>query len=592
HHIVTYPRSRLIEQWQTIHNSGSQSMRVERIDSISLDIPAGDYELMYFTSSWGAEFEELRRPLDGPTLLETRAGRSSNDRHPWFALFRSDGEILSGAVVWSGNWLFSFEPNEAGGYRLRGGLHDWEFFKELRPGEVVEGAHVVLVLGADGDLDTVTTEYARVGRAFWYPHNQLSQALPVEWNHWWSYSDRFINEAAFRANVDVAARLGVEVCTLDAGWFGPTDPESDWYDYRGDWDLVNTRRFPSGLRALSDYARGKGMKFGLWCEIEGLGQHATLARSYPEFVALRDGRCLGYVCFGNPAVQVWAEQTLDRLITDYGCDWLKLDFNLDPGAGCNRTDHGHGAGDGLYEHYQGYYRLLDRLRARYPEVLLESCSSGGLRIDLGLMRRTHTTYLSDPDWPEHGLQIFWGATTMLAPTVCLHWSWSEWDGGDHPRQTFNPRDPALTAHQLDYYTRISMLGGFGLSQKLPELPDWVAERLTHHTRVYREQVRRFVRSGDLYRLTAQPKRGGRGDRWAGFQYSLADGSEHLLFVFRLDAGEPERALRLKALEPQRRYTLTWLSSERVEQQTGAELLHGGLRFTDLREEDSALILLA
>ena len=302
-------------------------------------------------------------------------------------------------------------------------------------------------------------------------------------------------------------------------------------------------------------------------------------------------------------MQDWAFNTLDRLIDGYGCDWIKLDFNLDPGAGCDRTDHGHGAGDGLYEHYRGYYRVLDRIRARHPEVILESCSSGGLRIDLGLLQRTHMTFLSDPDWPEHDLQLFWGATTMLAANVCLHWGFSEWIT-KHPRQTFDPHDPNLMPFQLDYYTEISQLGVFGFSQKLPDLPGWVAARFAHHIRQYQTFIARFVREGDLYRLTDQPKRAGLGDRWAGFQYSLADGSEHLLFVFRLDGGEAQRTLRLRALQPDQRYTATrlpeptmpeqelleqGLSEQKEETFSGRDLMDEGIRFHHLAEEEAAII---
>ena len=163
------------------------------------------------------------------------------------------------------------------------------------------------------------------------------------------------------------------------------------------------------------------MAFGLWCEIEAIGKSAHLADTHPEISATRDGEPLGYVCLGSAAGQQWALATLERLISEYHCDWIKLDFNLDPGAGCNRRDHGHGAGDGLYAHYQGYYALLTAIRSRYPHVVLENCSSGGLRIDLGLARHTHMAFLSDPDWPEHSLQCFWGASLILAPAALLHW---------------------------------------------------------------------------------------------------------------------------------------------------------------------------
>jgi alpha-galactosidase len=590
---IRYEGTNVAEQWLALTNGGERTVRVEAVDSIHLELPVRDYETMHYTSGWGMEFEgmlSILPPHGQPFRLETRKGRSSADVHPWMALFdRASGEIVVASVMWSGNWALELTNRGNGAMALAGGLNAWEFWKDLAPGQTMESPHVVVATTDSGDLNDASVQLARVGRAYWYPRNELSDALPAEWNHWWSYEDKLINEEAFLANAEKAASLGVDVCTLDAGWFGPTDADTHWYDYRGDWDLVNTIRFPNGLRVLSDACHARGMKFGLWCEIEALGQHAALARSRPDFVALRDGAPLGYVCFANPDAAEWAFATLDRIITEYDCDWIKLDYNLDPGAGCNRTDHGHGGGDGLFEHIAAYYRVLERVRAKHPHVLLESCASGGLRIDLGLMRQTHATFLSDPDWPEHSLQLFWGATTMLAPNACLHWGYCDWLG-EHRYQKFDPRDPSLTRGKLDYYTRISMLGGFGFSQKLPDLPDWVAERFAYHIRAYRDVVADFVREGDLYRLTDQPKRFARGERWAAFQYAKPDGEEHLLFAFRLHGlqGRKSRAFDLRALDASARYAVTSLDGGASLVRTGAELMQEGLRFA-LDEEESALV---
>lgn len=593
-HAIRYAGTNVVEQWIVVANEGNRAVRIDSIDSIAIPLPVRDYETMHYTSGWGLEFESVLAPLPPhgkPFRLETRQGRSSSDVHPWLALFdRATGRIVSASVMWSGNWALELSHVGDGAMLLTGGLNAWEFWKDLAPGQSTESPRVVVVAADSGDLNDVSAQYARVGRAHWYPRNALSEMLPMEWNHWWSYEDKLINEETFLRNVEAAARLGFDVCTLDAGWFGPTEADTHWYDYRGDWDRVNTIRFPNGLRVLSDACHARGMKFGLWCEIEALGKSARLAETKPAFVARRDGEPIGYVCFACPEAAEWAFETLDRIITEYRCDWIKLDYNLDPGAGCNRTDHGHGAGDGLFEHIAAYYRLLERVRAKHPHVVLESCSSGGLRIDLGLMKQTHTTFLSDPDWPEHDLQLFWGASTMLAPSVCLHWSYCDWLG-EHRYQKFDPHDPSLTRERLDYYTHISMLGGFGVSQKLPDLPEWVAERLAHHLRVYRGTVADFVRTADVYRLTDQPKRFGRGERWAAFQYRKPDGAEHLLFVFRLNGSRrAARTIELSALEPEARYTVTSLTRGTSSTATGAELTEHGLRFA-LKEEESELLLI-
>jgi len=127
---------------------------------------------------------------------------------------------------------------------------------------------------------------------------------------------------------------------------------------------------------------------------------------------------------------------------------------------------------------------------------------------------------------------------------------------------------------------------------LPDLPAWLAQRIAEHNRIYQQQVRRFIKEADLYRLTDQPRRDGQGDRWAAFQYSLPDGSEHLLFVFRLPGGEPVRSVRLEDLELNRLYMVTGLEGEFSQQMTGRELMETGLIFTNLGEEESALLRLS
>ena len=588
YHILLYPDCAVLEAWPVMRAVGDSPVEITRLDSLALPLAGDGLELLSFSGDWGSEFEPVERPLNAPVTLQSRSGRSSKGDHPWFALRNSGDRVLSGAPVWSGNWIIRFEP-DAEGCLLSGGLSDWQFARTVQPGEEMEGVHIVLVLGKD--LNQTSQQYAAVGRRFWYARSALSSRLPVEWNHWWPYEDVDMNEDVFRRNVEAAARLGMEVCTLDAGWFGPSDPDTFWHEYRGDWDRVNQERFPHGIRALSGFTHDHGMAFGIWCEIEGLGSKAQVALDHPDYPATHSGERLGYVCFGSPAVREWAFQTLSRLITEYSADWIKLDFNVDPGAGCDRADHGHGPGDGLYEHYLGYYQVLERIRAVYPSVVLENCSSGGLRIDLGILRRTDLTFLSDPDWPVHSLQVFWGASTHLAPDRLLHWGYCDWRSTNPPpRQRFDPHDPALTQKQFDYYPRIAMLGAFGYSQKLPDLPSWVQERVAVHTRVYKETVRRFVRAADLYRLTAQPRRSGEGERWCAFQYSLPGGSEHLLFVFRLPGAEPIRSILLQDLEAGRIYTLTGLDGESAIQRSGSDLMEKGLTFDRLLEEDSALLL--
>lgn len=171
HHVTVYDGASLFETWQTVRNVGAAPVDITRLDSLVVDLAPAEYEMLSFTSGWGAEFEGVRTPVRGDEdlRLETRRGRSSHDRHPWFALFRSDGAILSGSVAWSGNWVFRFEGRDDGVIRLSGGLNDWEFAHTLAPGAVIDSVPVVITLGSGGDLNTVSLQYARVGRRHWYP---------------------------------------------------------------------------------------------------------------------------------------------------------------------------------------------------------------------------------------------------------------------------------------------------------------------------------------------------------------------------------------------------------------------------------------
>ncbi len=588
----SYDGVELVATSLQVTNRSARDITLTRVDTVNGLLPSDRYTLKYYRSDWGQEFSPTDVPLAGTKVLEVTTGRSSKGMHPWCYLSGASGRAISAAVAWSGNWIIRMEPAGNGVHRISAGLSNWEFAKVLRPGESMESPQVLLVDLAKGDLSDVSLQYARWGRKFAYPKNELSRKMPVEWNHWWPYEDAAINENVFKANSDAGKALGVEATMLDAGWFGPADGKSMWYNVRGDWDLLNTARFPSGLPALSSHVRANGQAFGIWCEIEAIGQDAQLAKVHPEFLATHNGRRMGYVCFGNPAVRRWATQVIERMVKEYGARWIKFDFNLDPGEGCNRTDHGHGKGDGLFEHYHGYYTFLDGLRERFPDVLLENCSSGGLRIDLGMMQHLHTTFLSDPDYTEHALQLTWGASTMLHPSAMLRFTWSQTrDGATHNRLT-NPIAPGTPQHKFDYILRTGMIGMLGLSYRLNELTPEQQKRLRENIDFYKTHVRDLMRDGDFYALNGQPLRDGTGERWPAFMSVSEDRRSALVFVLRLPGGAESGQIRMKGLDTDRTYLVRFVDRKEESRVSGAQLMADGLRFEGMPPESSEAVLLS
>ena len=588
----------VLEQHLTLQNSGDHAVRVSGVDTIAYALSLGaDPVVTGFSSAWGQEFEPFAEAVRGPLVVETTSGRSSHGRHPFVAFGgRAEPFAFVVAPMWSGNWVCRAEPLVGEGVLVTGGLSDREFWYDLQPGGEFEAPGVAISIEPGPDRIPGRSALSEVGRRYWFPDRPQKGSVPTEWNHWFPYTDTEISEASFAANVDAAAKLGLEVCTLDAGWFGPSELESNWKDWRGDWDLVNQARFPNGLRVLSDHCRRRGVGFGIWCEIEGLGPRAALEGRRDQLEARRGGEPLGYICFGCPQTREWAAGVIRDLVAATGCTWVKLDFNVDPGLGCDRPDHGHGAGSGLYEHVRGYYGFLDDLRARHPEVLLENCSSGGLRIDLAMLSHLHVTYLSDLDWLDHSLQIFWGAVAMLPPGVCLKFSYSEW-GGSHAsrsrelRQTYSPGDPSTPLGESDTYFRAAMLHNFAVSQRLPDLPPPVADRLREHTAFYKQVARRFVEDGRITRLTRQPLRSG-GERLPAFQLTLDDEDRHLVVLFRLVGAVAEASVRIAGLHPAARYRLSSPFEGEFSEQfaSGAELARDGIDASKLEPRRSLVVL--
>ncbi|MBA8795377.1 alpha-galactosidase [Friedmanniella endophytica] len=535
-----------------------------RPDLAVVQLP-GLVRLVGFASSWGMEFQPLPVPTGTAAVVETTAGRSSNQAMPWLFAELADGWYAI-TVHWSGNWRFSLD-----GQRLHVGLRPEGQTTTVGDGPLPTLPAVSVGWGADrpAAAAALVRHLAASGP---------TAPLLTEWNHWWPYEDAEITEDVFLANAAVAADLGLEVAVLDAGWFGRSDAGSDWVGQRGDWDLVNTARFPHGLAWLADRTREHGIDFGIWIEAEAVGPEATVAARRPELLARgAAGEPLGYVCLGSPAGQEHVRRSVSGLIEATGARWIKWDFNLDPGDGCARDDHGHGPGDGLLSHYRGLYAVLDALRSAHPGTLFEACSSGGLRIDAGLAEHVHAFFLSDPDWTEHALTCLWGAAQQLPPRQLLHWPQSEWRG-EHRFQKVDYSGTLLTVDRFDTMIRAAMLHRFGISVRLTEMRADLRARLRHHLGVYDRHLRPLLADGVLVPLGEQPLHAEQGWRQPAFQ--LTSGRQHVVAGFRLPPTGSWLPLHPRGLDPDARYEVRDLGDESVTVRTGRELSAEGLTAAD------------
>ncbi|MCY7413103.1 MAG: alpha-galactosidase [Salinibacterium sp.] len=604
-----------------LRNDSSEPVTITRMDPLSLvladhgraasndtDGSSGVWQSHSFSSAWGDEFRPASSHTGHDLVLESRSGRSSHGTIPWLGLEQAaadqTGRAITIAPAWSGNWHIHAM---AGGV-ISAGISPWQFFVKLEPGQSVTAPSVVLTVASD--LDAASVALQRAVAADWLPRTTFTDTVSVEWNHWWPYEDQEVTEQIIADNARAANDLGIEIATVDAGWFGSADAASDWQEQRGDWATVNTERFPSGLAGLGDSIRAAGAKPGMWIEAEAVGASARLRAEHPELLALAldgrrhdpsyrlmtvsldadDHRFLGYVCLGSAEGRTHVLESMSRLISETGARWIKLDFNIDPDAGCTRTDHGHGAGDGLLRHYEGLYTVLDEVRARHPEIMLESCSSGGLRIDLGLAKHVHGFFLSDPDYTEHHLEVLSGATRLLPPIGILHWSWSQWRG-DYPPSKLDWAK--LGVDEFDTMLRAAMLHRFGVSIRLIELRPELYERLRVHVALFKQLLAPLVRDGVLLALTPPPERGGFGERAPSYQLSVAavptvagartavgdrtaGGDQHVVATFVLEGGTRPDSVTVRGLDGSVNYSVTDLATGVERLVSGAELIKRGI----------------
>ncbi len=553
----------------SVRNESNAVRRIRQADPINLNLTEEDFEIDYFRSAWGDEFRPRKGSSSTDTRIDARSGRSSNGHSPWIGLSNQSGALVV-SPAWSGNWHISYQR----GHTLSAGISPRNFYTDLRPGERFDAPSVYLAAGTD--LAGASSNLARgVGEQV-VPRSPWSQANAIEWNSWWPYEDVALSEEIIISNAEVAHELGIQVVNVDAGWFGRADKSSDWQGERGDWGQVNLERFPHGLEYLGEAVRSKGVEIGIWIEAEAVGASSQLRKVRPEIIAKRDSTFLpdpslchmtvsldksdpdflGYVCLGSAGGRAYVLESMCDLVKRTGARWINLDFNIDPGDGCNSEVHGHGKADGLYAHYMGLYSVLDEFRERCPEVQLESCASGGLRFDLGMAEHVHCQFLSDPDYTEHHLQVLWGASRMLPPIGILHWSWSQWRGL-HPA---SQKDFAsVGVEEFEMIIAAAMLHRFGVSYALPDMKPKQLKILWEMIALYKEYFQQFLLDSTLVAITPQPLREGNGFRTPIFVLKNPSGKQ-IYAGFRLDDSAKWSDLEWYSLENNLKYRVTDLAT--------------------------------
>ena len=267
--------------------------------------------------------------------------------------------------------------------------------------------------------------------------------------------------------IDAAAEAGCEYFCIDAGWYAP----GKWWDAVGEWK-ESRERFPNGMKEVTDYIRSKGMIPGVWLEIEVMGIHSPVVEGYQDAngnliappIAKKDwffirhdkkvyDRSRYQLDFRNPEVIEYVNGVMDRIISEYGVGYIKMDYNIEPGIGTELNADS--VGDGMLGHERAYIAWLKSIFAKYPDLIIENCSSGGLRIDYAMLSQYSIQSTSDQEWYGRYATISANAPAGLTPEQAAIWSYPLREG-DKEEVVFNMVNAMLLRiHQSGHLAELS-----------------------------------------------------------------------------------------------------------------------------------------
>jgi alpha-galactosidase len=452
---------------------------------IAFPVPQHAREILDFAGHWGKERVPQRRPLSvGVHLREGRKGRTGADAAtllqlgvPGFSF--AEGEIWAVHTAWSGNHIHYAERLFTGTQVIGGG-------ELLLPGEVIlkpgQGYATPWVYGVYGrGLDEVAGRFHRFLRA---RETHPSTSRPVTLNVWEAvYFDHDLDRLVDLA--ERAASIGVERYVLDDGWYGARRSDRAGL---GDW-TVSTEVWPQGLHPLVDKVTGLGMEFGLWFEPEMINLDSATARRQPNWIMATgdrlpvESRHQQVINLGIPECYAHVRDAILDILAEYKISYIKWDHNRDLIDAGTAPD----GRPGVHEQTLAFYRLVDEIKAAHPGLEIESCSSGGARVDLGVLERTDRIWVSDCIDPLERQQMNrW--TSQLVPPELM---------GSHIASARSHTTGRV--HDLSFRAATAIFGHLGIEwdltkatdQELADLRDWIS---------FYKANRPLLMGGDLVRV--------------------------------------------------------------------------------------------
>ncbi len=546
-HYTMDPDSGILARAATIENAEPKAVVVEQAAAAAYSLPPAHYTLNYLSGRWAGEWTLNRETIkQGQRVLESRRGSTGHQNNPWFAIGKGDageenGEVWYGALAWSGSWRITVEQDALDKVRVTGGFNPFDFGYTLKPGERLETPIFYSGYTHHG-YGGASRSLHRFIRGHVLPQAPNPKTRPVIYNSW-EATEMNVTEPGQEALAEKAAALGIDRFIMDDGWFGQRKTD---HAGLGDW-YVNKEKFPNGLKPLIDKVKSLGMDFGLWVEPEMVNPDSDLYRKHPDWVLNFPGRPRTeqrtqlVLNLARPDVRAYVFGFLDKLLSENQISFLKWDYNRNwsepgwdqlPGDQQKRV---------YVEFTRNLYSILAELRAKHPGVEIESCSGGGGRVDLGILRYTDEVWPSDNTDPLDRLTQQDGFSRAYPVQVMMAWV------TDSPHW-LNNRATSVTYRML-----VSMQGSLGIGANLN---NWNAEEMATAKRLIAayHKVQKTVQQGDLYRLISPTD----GSEFSATESVSADKSQAAFFAFvhSTQEGRSFPRLQLMGLDPAATYALT------------------------------------
>lgn len=572
----------LVEKRSIVTNRTGARVTVESAQAGVWSIPrrAGEYRLTHVSGRWGAENGVNREPIrQGIRLIESRRGNTSHAQNPWFAIDQqateTSGEVWFGALAWSGNFRLAVEQTAFGYVRVTGGFNTFDFAYRLEPGQSLETMPYY-----GGYTNAGFGQMSRMLHRFELtevmPQRGMSEPRPVLYNSW-EATTFDVTEEGQKKLADKAAELGVELFVIDDGWFGARNTDKAGL---GDW-VVNRTKFPNGLAGTIDYVKSRGMKFGIWVEPEMVNPDSDLYRAHPDWVMnypnrpRTEARNQLVLNMARDDVKEHIFTVLDRLASENDIAFFKWDMNRhfsEPGWPEQGADDQQKK---IWVQYtRNVYEIIDRLRANHPNLAIESCSGGGGRVDLGILRRVEQTWTSDNTDALSRVFIQYGHSLAYAPRTMVDWVTDvpNFDGRSTP---------------LKFRFMVAMMGTLGIGSNLNKFSAEDTAYAKKMIALYK-RIRGTVQMGGVYRLLS-PYDG----EMTATQYVSGDGRQSVLIALLRSQlyGRIFPPVRLEALDDKATYVVENEDGKALGTYSGAYLRNQGLQLTLTGDYDGTVVVL-